>query len=78
MYARIVIHLPDVPYHADYATWIANMPKAWLHGDVVEVYLVSEQTWRLQRPQLTSPDIGMFIHEHGRPPLDRVQFYMPM
>ncbi len=56
----------------------AKMPTAWLHGEGVEVYLVSVQTWRVQRPSLTPPDIGMFIHEHGRPPLDCVQFFMPM
>ncbi len=76
--ARIVMHLPNIPYHAEYAAWIANMPPAWMHGDIIEVYLVTEQTWRCQRPQLPPQDIGMFIHEHGSSPLDCVEFFMPM
>ncbi len=75
---RTVIHLPNIPYHAEYAAWITNMPPPWMQGDVIEVYLVTEQTWRCQRPHLTPQDIGMFIHEHGRPPLDCVEFFMPM
>ncbi len=76
--ARIVIHLPNIPFHQEYVRWASRVPPAWVQGDIMDLFLVHEQTWAVQRPNTTPQAIGKYIHEHGRPPLDSIQFFTPL
>ncbi len=74
--ARIIIHLPYIPLHQEYARWASRVPPEWLQGDIMDIFLVHEHAWAVQRPSLTAQAIGMYIHKHGWPPLDCIQFFM--